>query len=1617
MSAKQQDVAIIGMSCLYPKAPNLAAFWQNILAGVDAISEPPDGAMGEGVYDPDSETNDRLYTVKGGYVGDLITFDPMKFGVIPRSIDGGEPEHFVALQLAHDALEDAGYMQRSFDKERTEVILGRGTYANRGFVTVLQHTFALDQLIHILSQLHPEHSPADLAELKARLKASLPPFNAETAASLPHSVMCGRIANRLDLMGPAFSVDAACASALIAADLGMKDLSSGACDLALVGAVQVSTSYPIALLFSQLGALSPSGQIRPFHADSDGTLLGEGAGVLVLKRLADAEADGDRVYAVLKGIGTSSDGRAMGLLAPRLEGEGLAMRRAYANSGIAPDSIGLVEAHGTATPVGDQTELTALQLVFGDGTDGRPRRPLGAVKSMIGHSIPAAGAAGLIKTALAVYHRVIPPTLHAENPTPSLAATPFYLPTKARPWIHGANHQRRAAVSAFGFGGINGHAILEEHRPAGEVSPSDWRRRSLARHWDSEVVVIGGGGPAEVADRCRGVLGFLDGNPDLELVDLAYSLNTVRRGDAAASLAVVAKDPADLRTKLEFAAAKLADPEVRRIRERSGVYFFSEPLGREGKLALLYPGEGSQYPDMLSDLCIHFPEARDWFDLMDHAFQDHERGVLPSHSIFPIPGSPESEQQRLWQMDGAIEAVFTANQAMHSVLASIGLRPDMIVGHSTGEYSALLASGAAGVKDREHLIQHILEGNHATERAQARGLVPEGVLLAVGPADPEVIAALSTRAENHVYLAMDNCPHQAVLWGRSEAIAQTEQQLRRQGAICQKLPFSRAYHTPLFAPVCDELEEFYSNATFSTPEIPLYSCVTAARVPDDPDAIRRLALEHWASPVRFRETVEAMYADGARIFVEVGPAANLTAFVTDILRQRDHLAVSSNARRRSGIEHLNHLIGLLVAHGVRLELASLYERRGAEKLDPVTIFEGRENLKTDADRLKLSLTLPEMKLPADMAPWKTQPAPASDRKASFTATVAAVAALPVGIEKAREAAPVAMAKSFTPAPVAAMARSFTTAPVAARTQVMSEYLGVMERFIDTQEKILTSVLAASRPVVEPATIAPWPLSAARIEIDATGRTTVGCRLNFDKEAFLLDHTLGGTVSVNPWLRALPVFPLAMSLEMMAQAARLVRPGHHLVEIRDFRVQRWLPFERSSMDVVLSAVPTAIKREIEVRLSVPASGSDSGGPPTASGIFVLARESATPPAAAPFTLNGSRPSRWSPAELYSEGLSHGMFHGPTLRGVASLDAVGDDGIEATLSVADPDRLVRGQERFENLVYPLLLDAVSQLVGYWTAETLDRDFVVFPKGFDRLQLYTPAAANTSTRRARGRARCESLGNQRIRAELEVVGENGTLLAAVSGWEVTRAPLPERVYAFRLAPREKMMSVPLPSGPLARHGLAGCRLEIPGSFLVMEEGIWLSSLAFLALGPFERRRWVELHGNDAERRSWFLRQMAAKDAIRLFLQQREGLRTYPADIDLVEGGDWPTHALAQRAGITVATAGEVGPGGALGIDFHRIDEPIPNSARSTVESRHLKNLPETLQSEWKARVVCAKRAAAQALAATGDGPEHTFEVSGVDGDNETIQLLVEGVHIDVATTRDKDIVLAIARLDGRL
>jgi acyl transferase domain-containing protein len=452
------------MACIFPGAPDLHTYWRNILSKVDAIGEPPPGWGSEWCYDPTSTDNDRIYCQRGGYLGDLARFDPVKFGVMPGSIEGGEPDHFLALRVAHEALEDADYLDGPIDRARVSVILGKGTYVNPGYANLLQHGVVIDQTLRILHRLHPEHTQDELQALKRQLKASLPPFNSDMSPALVPNIVTGRIANRLDMMGPNFTIDAACASSLIAVDVAMQELLSGRCDMALAGGIHGSMPPVTVMLFCQLNALSRSGRIRPFDQDADGVVLGEGVGIVVLKRQSDAERDGDRIYALIRGVGTASDGRALGLMAPRVDGQALALMRAYTSAQIEPSTVGLIEAHGTGTPLGDLTEIQALSRVFGPRRGALPTCAIGSVKSMISHTLPAAGIAGLIKAAMALHHKVLPPTLHCDNPHPKLEleTTPFYVNSEPRPWIHGGRTPRRAGVSAFGFGGINAHAIVEE---------------------------------------------------------------------------------------------------------------------------------------------------------------------------------------------------------------------------------------------------------------------------------------------------------------------------------------------------------------------------------------------------------------------------------------------------------------------------------------------------------------------------------------------------------------------------------------------------------------------------------------------------------------------------------------------------------------------------------------------------------------------------------------------------------------------------------------------------------------------------------------------------------------------------------------------------------------------------------------------------------------------------------------------------------------------------------------------------------------------------------------------------------------------------------------------------
>jgi len=1628
------EIAIIGMSCIFPGAGTVGEYWQNILSKVDAISDPPEDWEAARFFDPASRTNDRIYCKKGGYLGELARFDPLEFGIMPSSVDGGEPDHLISLRVAKEALDDAGYREDMIDAERTEVIVGRGTYINRGVINTFQHGVAIDQTLEILKELHPEYTDDELQKIKKRLKESLPPFNAETVSSLVPNVLAGRIANRLNFMGANYLVDAACASSLVAVEHGMRDLQAGKCDLALVGGVNASIPPPILMIFCQINALSRKQKMSPFDESADGTMLGEGLGFVTLKRRSDAERDGNRIYAVLKSVGIASDGRKLGLLTPRLEGEALAIRRAYETAGISPSTIGLVEAHGTATTVGDLTEFQALKSVFGPSAPGRPTCAVGTVKSMIGHLIPASGMAGLIKTALALYHKVLPPTLNCSKPNPALEldGSPFYINTETRPWIHGTEGvPRRAGVNAFGFGGINAHAVLEEYTGAREVVAGH-----LHQKWDTEFLLFQGTTRDDLIKAMGRTADFVKANPEVNLKDLAYSLNKDWQMSES-RLAIVAKSAEDLSKKIEYAAKALGDPSCSRIRDRQGIYFFEKPLGRDGKTAFLFPGEGSQYPTMLADLCIHFPEVRTAFDLLDRAFARHERGYLPSDTIFPPPLAGKNGKRDLWAMDSAAEAVFAANQALLALLSCLKIKPDVLLGHSTGEYNALLASGMIKIESSEGFIEFVLGVNRVYEKFAKEGGVAEGVLLSAGAVKREDIDALIARSSEPLYIAMDNCPNQVVLCGSDSAIKIVEKWLRKNGSLAERFPFGRAYHTPLFEAICGPLLDYFKGMDVHAPAIRTYSCVTAAPYPGDPAAIRELATSQWARRVRFTETIDAMYNDGVRVFVEVGPRGNLTAFVDDILQKRPHLAVPSNLHRKSGISQLNHLLGMLAAHHVPFDPALLYQYRSPVDLFSAVTGEGSVKRKKLRVAAKVELTLPRLGL---------KDADQLRRPASQTA------------EERRPG---------LSRPTAARDTARAVAPDA-RSLIMMNHLKTMEQFLQAQQEVFQTFLGSrgGNTLILPEKIGSEVRCSAREKrtgisaagIDASSRklpfvreivsleagkeAVVLCRVTIDEDRFLLDHAIGGKVSeTDPHLAALPVMPLTFSMEILAEGAAVLMPGKKLVGMREVRAYRWIGLDNAARVLKITAKTRAgAPGEVEVQVRE-AEDADvrSGRPrmPIIEGIMVFNDAYSAPPEAAPHVLKDSRPSKWSGAGLY-DGF---MFHGPSLQGVAAMELWGENGTTAVLKGMPTNGLFASRPAVAFLCDPIVLDAAGQVIAYWTSDHLRKAYHIFPFRLEALHLFGPALEVGES--AECRARIELIEDTLVRSDIDIVGPDGRIRASMNGWWDRRFDLPDEFFSLRSSPAKGMMSreFPVPEGA-GFSGLSCAILDMPTEFLTAHDMIWLRVLAHLVLSKKERAAWSGIKGTDQRVMEWLLGRVAAKDAVRLLLRKQGKIGICPADVEIGvdangrpfvesirgEKGIQPPLSISHTNGIAIAAAG--GSGSGLGIDvelLRHLDTGFDDVAFTEEEKEILRGITPSGDHEWLLRFWCAKEAAAKALGKGLMGNPRNMTIRAVEQKTGTLRVDAAGKmmshlpagngrQLDANTFREGDLIVAISTYQAR-
>jgi acyl transferase domain-containing protein/NAD(P)-dependent dehydrogenase (short-subunit alcohol dehydrogenase family) len=884
------------MSCYFPKSSGLKAYWRLLLHGQDAITEVPSTHwLKQDYFDPDPRTPDRVYCSRGGFISP-VEFDPSEFGIPPSSLEATDSSQLLALAAAKQALEDMG---QSYDRNRASVILG--VTGTQEVVIPLSSRLGFPKWRQALEEAGVDAGRCE--QIVRRISDSYVSWQENSFPGLLGNVVAGRISNRLDLGGTNCVVDAACASSFAALHLALLELASGRSDIVITGGVDTLNDIFMHMCFAKTQILSPTGDARPFSKNADGTVLGEGIGLVVLKRLEDAERDRNRIYAVIKGIGSASDGRSQSIYAPRLEGQVKALEKAYAAAGIDPASVGLLEAHGTGTRVGDKVEFQALcQVLVPTASDGH-RIALGSVKSMIGHTKAAAGAAGLIKTVLALYHKVLPPTLKAEEPDPALdiESSPLFLNTRTRPWAAPDGKPRRAGVSAFGFGGSNFHLVLEEHRP---------EKPQIA--WDGSVQILAfsAGTPSELARDIRACLKRLTSvRSDSAFAAIAAGTRTRFDSRHGFRLLIPGGDPQALVSDLRRV---LADLESRHDHEafRPSAGFYGGPADH-GRLAFLFPGQGSQYTGMGRDLACLFPQA---MAVLENAERRLSSRPALSALLYPRPGvDAKEEEAALRSTEAAQPAIAAISLALFRVLQVFGLAPDAVAGHSFGELTALCAAGWIGESDFFELT---------AARGKAMAAAEQGAMLAVRAPLAELDALLA-RCGLPVVLANRNAPEQGVLSGPPEAIAEAARHCRAGGYSVKHLPVGGAFHSPLMRTAGPAFLEKLQDACILPAAISVFSNTIAGPYPPDAEKARQLLAEHMLRPVDFVGEIQALYAAGIRTFVEVGPRSVLTGLVGSILKGRPFhaLALDASAGRRSGLADLAGTLCQLAALGfsVRLE--------------------------------------------------------------------------------------------------------------------------------------------------------------------------------------------------------------------------------------------------------------------------------------------------------------------------------------------------------------------------------------------------------------------------------------------------------------------------------------------------------------------------------------------------------------------------------------------------------------------------------------------------------------------------------------------------------------------------
>ena len=862
-----KGIAVISMVGRFPGAKGVDEFWQNLCNGRESISFFSDEELEDSGIDPAS-LHDSQYVKAGARLSDIEMFDAPFFDFSPREAEIMDPQHRILLECAWEALENAGYDPGS-GKELTGVYVGTNLSS------------------YMLSNLG---SNPDLIK---SMGSSIFFSNVQDFAAT-------RVSYKLNLKGPSINISTACSTSLVAVHSACQGLLNYECDLALAGGVSIQSLQKQGYFYQEGGITSPDGRCRTFDAKAQGTIFGDGVGIVVLKRLEDALAEGDCIHAVIKGSAINNDGAAkVGYTAPGVDGQALAIAEAVANAGFNPETITYIETHGTGTALGDPIEISALKEAFETNTNKKSFCAIGSVKTNVGHLNTAAGVTGLIKTVMVLKHKMIPPSLHFEQPNPKIdfANSPFYVNTKLSEWKTNGI-PCRAGVSSFGVGGTNAHVVLEQ---APVIEPS-----STSRPW--RLLVLSAKTSTALETTTANLVAHLRQYPDLNLADVAYTLQVGRRSFDHRRI-VVCHDSND-------AVKVLTSQDPQRI-----FTYHHKPSHRP--VVFMFSGQGAQYVNMARELYSVEPTFGKYVDICADILQPHLNLDI-RHILFPKEQLLETALSELQQTAITQPALFVIEYALAQLWIEWGVHPEAMIGHSIGEYVAATIAGVFSLEDALAIV--VIRGKLMQQ-------LPNGNMLAIPLTQKEVQSLLDVHTGASVQIAAINSPSSCVVSGSSDAIASVQKQLSSQGIECRLLHTSHAFHSVMMEPILEPFVQAVKKVKLNPPRIRFISNVTGTWITDDEATNPNYWGQHLRQTVKFSSGISQLLEQFEGIFLEVGPGRTLSTLTTQHLKPEAKQLVLTSLRhvkeQQSDVSFLLQTLGRLWLSGVEIDWSGFYahERR------------------------------------------------------------------------------------------------------------------------------------------------------------------------------------------------------------------------------------------------------------------------------------------------------------------------------------------------------------------------------------------------------------------------------------------------------------------------------------------------------------------------------------------------------------------------------------------------------------------------------------------------------------------------------------------------------------------